>query len=133
MGCCGSYDEDKGITSTSTMKELIKAIDEKIELYKVEIGEIRDYLDGKRANVTLIDVDGVAPGLLEKRIISLKNLIQANEFYMKSLESHPNLRLQDAKEFVLRLQRFYQQTYNDPKQVDEEIKLFQDFINQNHS
>lgn len=128
MGCCASTDLDPDITNTNSMGELIKAVENRNELYEVEKNEISDYLNKKISKVNMIDVEGIQPALLEKRILSLKGLIEANKKYIGLLTENSFIGLNDAKNFILRLQDLYKTAYVEQKAIDDEVKQFEGFI-----
>ena len=127
-GCCGRNFTDEEIDKSKSLKELAEIFQKRKDTFPTEGNQIKAYLEDPNTEVENIDVKGIEPSILEKRIDYLKDLEGAYTKVAETLESNPNLPLDEAKSHCTDIVSRYFQTYDPNKELDSDMEKFEEFV-----
>ena len=130
-GCCGRDFTDQEIDDAKTLNDIIEILNKRRENFPTEISQIEGYLEDPNKEVDVIDVKGISPEILEKRVPFLKDLDNAYAKVAETLYKNLSLPLNDTKNYVTDIVSHYFQT-NDPNgDLPKDISKFEEFVDKN--
>jgi hypothetical protein len=130
-GCCGRNFSDEEIDKATSLKELAEILTKRKETFPSEGDQIAAYLQDPNSEVENIDVKGIEPSILEKRIDYLKDLEGAYTKVAETLLNNPNLPLDECKSHCTDIVSRYFQTYDPNKELDSDMEKFDQFVEKN--
>ena len=130
-GCCGRDFADEEIDGAKTLNDLIEILNKRRENFSTEISQIEGYLEDPNKEVDVIDVKGIEPSILEKRVPFLKDLDNAYAKVAEILYKNPSLPLNDTKNYVTDIVSHYFQTYDPNGDLPKDISKFEEFVDKN--
>ena len=130
-GCCGRDFADEEIDGAKTLNDLIEILNKRRENFSTEISQIEGYLEDPNKEVDVIDVKGIEPQILEKRVPFLKDLDNAYAKVAETLYKNLSLPLNDTKNYVTDIVSHYFQTYDHNWDLPKDITKFEEFVENN--
>ena len=127
-GCCGRAYNDEEIDKASSLKELAEILLKRKEGFATEGNQIGEYLKDPNVEVDTIDVKGIEPDILEKRISYLRDLEGAYTKVAETLLKNNQLPLDEAKTHCTDICSRYLQTYDPNKDLDADMEKFDLFV-----
>ena len=130
-GCCGRAFTDQEIDDAKTLNDIIEILNKRRENFPTEISQIEGYLEDPNKEVDVIDVKGISPEILEKRVPFLKDLDNAYAKVAETLYKNLSLPLNDTKNYVTDIVSHYFQTYDPNGDLPKDITKFEEFVENN--
>ena len=130
VGCCGGEIQDEEIKQAKTLIEIIQIFKKRKEKLPEERNQIQSHLEDPKKEVKIINIDGIDPEILNKRIPFLEDLEENYETVIDLLTNNPNLPLKDIKNYCSNITSKYYLTYDPNKEVDTEINKMKKFVDE---
>ena len=129
-GCCSGGIQDQEIKEANNLTEIIQIFKIRKEKLPEERDQIQAHLEDPKKEVKVINIQGIDPEILKKRIPFLEDLEETYENVINLLTKNPKLPLNDMKSYCSNITSKYYLTYDPNKEVETEMNKLKTFVDQ---